>query len=42
MAKKNRSLNERQRRQIRIQQIAFTIIAIMIILVMVVGMFAQY
>ncbi len=41
MAKKKSTLSERQRRQIRIRQIAFTLVAVMIIIVMVAGMFLQ-
>lgn len=41
MAKKKSNLSERQRRQIRIRQIAFTLVAVMIIIVMVAGMFLQ-
>lgn len=41
MARKKSNLSERQRRQIRIRQIAFTLVAVMIIIVMVAGMFLQ-
>jgi predicted nucleic acid-binding Zn ribbon protein len=41
MAKKKSTLSERQRRQIRIRQIAFTLVAVMIIIVMVAGMILQ-
>lgn len=41
MAKKKQP-TQREKRRLRTQQIIFTIIAIMIILVMVVGMFARY
>jgi predicted nucleic acid-binding Zn ribbon protein len=42
MAKKKKQPTQRDKRRLRIQQIIFTVIAIMIILVMVVGMFARY
>ncbi len=42
MAKKKKQPTQRDKRRLRTQQIIFTIIAIMIILVMVVGMFARY
>jgi hypothetical protein len=42
MAKKKSSISDRQRRQLRLRQIAFTVVAVLIILVMVAGMFLQY
>jgi predicted nucleic acid-binding Zn ribbon protein len=42
MAKKKKQPTQRDKRRLRTQQIIFTVIAIMIILVMVVGMFARY
>lgn len=39
MAKKKSTISERQRRQIRMRQVAFTVVAVLIILVMVAGMF---
>jgi predicted nucleic acid-binding Zn ribbon protein len=42
MAKKKKQPTHREKRRLRTQQIIFTLIAIMIILVMVVGMFARY
>jgi len=42
MAKKKKTLSQRQKRRLRIQQIIFALIALMIILVMVVGLFARY
>jgi hypothetical protein len=41
MAKKKPNISERQRRQIRIRQIAFAVVAVLIIVVMVAGMFLQ-
>jgi t-SNARE complex subunit (syntaxin) len=42
MADKKKRPSSREARKMRIQQIIFTIIAIMIILVMVIGLFARY
>ncbi len=41
MAKKKKTQSNRAARKMRIQQIIFTVIAVMIILVMVIGMFAR-
>lgn len=42
MAQKKKIQSEREKRRLRIQQIIFSIIAIMIILVMVISLFARY
>jgi predicted nucleic acid-binding Zn ribbon protein len=42
MANKKKTPSNREQRRLRTQQIIFTIIALMIILVMVVGLFAKY
>lgn len=42
MAGKKKKISTREARQIRTQQILFSILAILIILVMVVGLFAKY
>lgn len=41
MAKKNREPSGRERRRLRTQQIIFALIALMIVCVMVVGLFAN-
>lgn len=42
MAQKKQKTNDREKRRMHTRQVIFTVIAIMIILVMVIGMFARY
>jgi predicted nucleic acid-binding Zn ribbon protein len=42
MSNKKKQTSSREARKMRTQQIIFSIIAIMIILVMVIGLFAKY
>jgi len=42
MSNKKQNLSKREIRKLRTQQILFSLVALMIILVMVIGLFAKY
>jgi predicted nucleic acid-binding Zn ribbon protein len=42
MAQKKKSQSDRDKRRMRTQQVIFSVIAVMIILVMVISLFARY